>query len=360
MIDLENEFPPLKDFTYLNTASSGLIPKTVIAWRHQHDEDFLQQASLFRDDHKILIEQIRQSVSDYFKAAMDDIALIPNFTFGFNTLLDGFDPKMEFLMLKGDYPSLNWPVERREFEHRYVPIDKNLEQNIIQAFEQKPPDVFAFSLVQYISGIRLSFDFLADLKRAYPSTLLVADCTQFLGTEAFDFKTSPLDVVIGSCYKWMLSGYGNGLLFVKDTAKAKLYPKVIGFNSTEYKSFEREDAPFNRLFEPGHHDTLNHGSVAQAIAFVNSLGTENCFNALTAIKKNAMEAFVNRGLIDDFIAARKEHSSIFNLKLSSTDYYNLREAGVISSLRGDGVRMSFHFYNSTRDLDRLLQLLDAR
>ena len=73
-----------------------------------------------------------------------------------------------------------------------------------------------------------------------------------------------------------------------------------------------------------------------------------------------MEAFVNRGLIDDFIAARKEHSSIFNLKLSSTDYYNLREAGVISSLRGDGVRVSFHFYNSTRDLDRLLQLLDAR
>ncbi len=48
--------------------------------------------------------------------------------------------------------------------------------------------------------------------------------------------------------------------------------------------FEREDAPFNRLFEPGHHDTLNHGSVAKAIEFIQELGAENCFNALQAIK----------------------------------------------------------------------------
>ncbi|NQX76346.1 aminotransferase class V-fold PLP-dependent enzyme [Gilvibacter sp.] len=357
MIDFENQFPPLKEFTYLNTASSGLIPKRVIEWRSQHDQDFLSQGSIFRDDHKILIEDIRGKVSNYFGASMDDIALIPNFTFGFNTLLDGFDPKMRFLMLRGDYPSLNWPVERREFPHRYVAIDANLEQNIQEAFEAEAPDVFAFSLIQYISGIRLSFDFLSDLKRAYPNTLFVADCTQFLGTEAFDFQNSPLDVVIGSCYKWMLSGYGNGLLFVKDVAKEKLYPKVIGFNSTEYKSFEREDAPFNRLFEPGHHDTLNHGSVAKAIEFVQELGTDNCFNALQAIKANAMEAFLERGLIDQHLGDREMHSSIFNLKLNADDYYRLRDAGVLTSLRGDGVRVSFHFYNSTQDLDSLLQLI---
>ncbi|WP_435579050.1 hypothetical protein [Gilvibacter sp.] len=96
MIDFENQFPPLKEFTYLNTASSGLIPMRVIEWRSQHDQDFLSQGSIFRDDHKILIEDIRGKVSSYFGASMDDIALIPNFTFGFNTLLDGFDPKMRF------------------------------------------------------------------------------------------------------------------------------------------------------------------------------------------------------------------------------------------------------------------------
>ena len=96
MIDLENEFPPIKTFTYLNTASSGIIPRSVLAWRRQHDQDFFEQGSLFRDDHKILIEDIRQTVSSFFNASMDDIALIPNFTFGFNTLLDGFDNDREF------------------------------------------------------------------------------------------------------------------------------------------------------------------------------------------------------------------------------------------------------------------------
>ena len=357
MIDLEKEFPPLKNFTYLNTASSGILPKSVLQWRRQHDEQFFEQGSLFRDDHKIHIEEIRSTVSQFFNASMDDIALIPNFTFGFNTLLDGFDKSNRFLMLKGDYPSLNWPVERREFVHDYVSIDANLEDNIRAAFAKHAPDVFAFSLVQYISGIKLSFEFLTELKAEYPNTLLVADCTQFLGTEAFDFEASPLDVVVGSCYKWLLAGYGNGLMFIKESAKQRLYPRVIGFNSTEYKSFQREDAPFNRLFEPGHHDTLNHGTVAKSLEFINSLGAQNCFNALAAIKQNARNAFIERGLLADFIADRPEHSSIFNLKLGQSDYNRLRDNGVISSLRGDGVRVSFHFYNSTADLDQLLSLL---
>ena len=261
-------------------------------------------------------------------------------------------------MLKGDYPSLNWPVERREFPHRYVPVNEDLESNIEAAFAEKAPDVFVFSLVQYISGIRLGMDFLRNLKAKYPNTLLVADCTQFLGTTAFDFQNSPLDVVVGSCYKWLLSGYGNGLLFIKDSAKEHLYPKVIGFNSTEYKSFQREDAPFNRLFEPGHHDTLNHGTVMQALNFINGLGAQNYFDAIAAIRDSAMQAFSERGLIDEFIAKRPQHSSIFNLKLDKVAYDRLRENGVISSLRGDGVRVSFHFYNSTKDLDRLLSLID--
>ena len=54
------------------------------------------------------------------------------FSFGFNTLLDGLPRDLKVLMLKSDYPSINWAVEHRDFNVCYANIDDNLEENIVK------------------------------------------------------------------------------------------------------------------------------------------------------------------------------------------------------------------------------------
>src|SRR5690606_17553311 len=140
------------------------------------------------------------SVGSFFGCAPNRVALVPNFSFGFNTLLEGIEKTKKVLLLEGDYPSINWAVTSRDFAVRFATIDENIENNIEQAFEKDQPEVFAFSIVQYINGIKLSIEFLKALKQKYPATLFVADGTQYCGTEVFNFDNSEIDVLIASGY----------------------------------------------------------------------------------------------------------------------------------------------------------------
>ena len=357
MEDLRKHFPALESCTYLNTASNGVIPKPVIEWRRQHDMDLMNHASVFRDKHKIHIEQIRKTVAEFFNAAIAEIALVPNISFGINTVLEGLPKGQKILLLKNDYPSINWPVETRDFDVCYAKIDENLERNIEEAVAKHKPDIFMFSMVQWLNGIKIDFEFLKQLKSYHPNILLIADGTQYLGTENFSFTENAIDVVGASAYKWLTAGYGNGFIMVKEVARERIFPKTIGFNSAErFESLATETA-FIKHFEPGHQDTLNYGSLEQAMLFQEKLGREDLYQKIASISAKAKERFAEMDLLGNDTLLREKHSSIYNVKGDQALFQKLQHNNVISSLRGSGIRVSFHYYNTEDELEKLVEIL---
>jgi selenocysteine lyase/cysteine desulfurase len=357
MKDFKDLFPAAKKFTYLNTASCGLLSNSLVEWRHEHDTNLLLGASTFRDLHKAHIREIRASVGQFFSTSEANVALIPNFSFGLNTLLDGLPKGLKVLLLQGDYPSVNWPVEQRDFEVCYAKIDENLEQNIEVACEAHGPDIFAFSVVQYISGLKIDLDFLKELKSRHPNLLLMADGTQFLGTTQFNFEAHAIDVIGASAYKWMLSGYGNAFFMIKEAAQDRFSMDTIGFNSADAKFSKRNEIEFVGNLEPGHQDTLNYGSLGESIRFFESIGMKKIEHYLQQLTAIAKQEFMKLGLLDDSQARRSQRSTIFNLKGDAELFQKLKENNIICSLRGKGIRVSFHLYNSEEDLEKLLSLL---
>lgn len=357
MEEIRNHFPALASCTYLNTASNGIIPKPVVEWRRQHDFDLMNQASVFRDTHKIHIEEIRSTVSEFFGALPTETALIPNFSFGINTVLEGLPKGQKILLLKNDYPSIIWPVETRGFQVCYAEIDENLEQNIEAAVATHRPDVFIFSIVQWLNGIKIDFEFLKQLKSYHPNLLLIADGTQYLGTEHFNFAESPIDVLGASTYKWLTAGYGNGFFMVKEAEHNRIFPKTIGFNSAEQFESLPEETAFMKHFEPGHQDTLNYGSLRQALLFQNTLGKGAIYEIIRSLSEKAKARFAEMGLLKNDTLLREKHSAIFNLKGDSALFEKLKKANVICSPRGGGIRVSFHYYNTEEELEILLKIL---
>ncbi|MEL6811414.1 MAG: aminotransferase class V-fold PLP-dependent enzyme [Bacteroidota bacterium] len=357
MKDFKDIFPVTKDFTYLNTASCGLLSKPLVHWRHEHDMNLMQGGSMFRDLHKAHIKEIRAGVGRFFGTSEANVALVPNFSFGMNVALDGLSNRRKVLLLKGDYPSVHWPVESRDFEICSAEIDENLEANISEAMEQYQPDIFAFSIVQYISGILIDMDFLRKLKKRFPNTLFVADGTQFLGTTNFNFEESAIDVLGASAYKWLLAGYGNGVFLIKESAQGHMNPPVIGFNSADAVFSKKNKIEFIGHFEPGHQDTLNYGSLWESIQFMETIGKQEIENHLSALITKAKKAFERLDLLTPSVVGRKEHSTIFNLEGDAKLFQKLKENNIICSLRGKGIRVSFHFYNTDEDLDKLLSLV---
>jgi len=356
-MQIQDQFPPLKNSTYLNTPTSCLLAQEVLDWRRKHDEAFYQKGFSFRDGFEDFLKGVKQSLADFFRADSSNTFLIPNFSFGFNTLLQGLAPSERFLLLQEDYPSVNYPVERNDFTYSYVQVSESLEDDILEKIKAFKPTVFAFSLVQYISGIKLDFEFIKRLKAQYPDILLLADGTQFCGTAAFDFSASGLDVLASSGYKWMMAGYGNGFLFLNEQIKSRLFSQAKK-QQTLSESFLREKGLFSLCFEPGHQDTLVYGTLQQSVNLLTKIGVQTIEKTICDLSIQAKEAFAARGLLAEKVLKRKQHSSIFNLAISETSYQHLQEEGIVCVRRGKGVRVGFHFFNTEHDLTKLLQVLD--
>jgi selenocysteine lyase/cysteine desulfurase len=356
MKNLRKPFPVLKQYLYLNTAASGLLSEKVLEFRQDHDLDFLISGSILKEKQGELLTEVRETVSSFFNCAPNRVALVPNFSFGFNTLMEGIEKSEKVLLLDGDYPSINWAVTSREFEICTAAIDENIEHNIEDAIKEHEPNVFAFSIVQYINGIKLSIDFLRNLKEKFPDILFIADGTQYCGTEKFDFDTSKLDVLIASSYKWLNGGYGNAFMLFQENVPDKISPKSCGFNSLQGK-YKAHEGNFIGKFEPGHLDTLNFGSLNTALKFLKEIGMEQVEERVSNLSKLAKQQFSELGLLEEMVQKRDQHSSIFNIKGDTQLYNFLRGEHILCSQRGQGIRLSFHYFNTEEELDLLIKTL---
>ena len=358
MKNLRKPFPVLQQYIYLNTAASGLLSEKVFDFRQEHDLDLLISGSILKEKQGAMLAQVRETVGSFFNCAPNRVALVPNFSYGFNTLLEGIDKSKRVLLFKDDYPSINWAVTSRDFEVNFAAIDEHLERNIEEAFSEKTPDVFAFSVVQYINGIKLEIDFLKQLKQKYPATLFVADGTQYCGTEKFDFDDSGLDVMIASTYKWLNAGYGNAFLLFAENAAEKISPKSSGFNSLQGK-YKAVEGNFIGKFEPGHLDTLNFGSLNVALKFLKDVGIDLVEARINELKEQAKKELIQLGLLEEKVVNRSQHSSIFNIKGDDKLFQHLRSKDIICSQRGEGIRISFHYFNTTEEVETIIKILSA-
>lgn len=357
MKEIRKEFPALADSVYLNTAANGLLPQSVYEWRRQQDEELLNKPDKFRMQHKKIIHQTKQLLADFFDSQISDIAMVPNFSHGINMVLEGVEKGVKVLLLKEDYPTVNWPVENRDFEVIYTHIDENLESNILQTIEKHRPSVFLFSMVQWLSGIKIDFEFLRKIKSEFPDILFIGDGTQYLGTEKFSFQKSALDIMACSGYKWLTAGFGNGFLMMKENAKQKIRTFTAGFNSAPDFETGLEALPYIKHFEPGHLDSLSYGSIAQSISFVQKQGVEKCYTNILQLSTKAKTELAALGLLKKEVVNRVNHSSIFNIKAEEGLFEKLNQNKISTSPRGGGIRLSFHYYNDENDLDKLIEVL---
>ncbi|GLU42617.1 aminotransferase class V-fold PLP-dependent enzyme [Allomuricauda sp. NBRC 101325] len=357
MQHLRKKFPVLNQSIYANTASAGLLSEDLMEWRQGHDLDFLIGGSDMKNKSFAHMPQIKKTVGKFFHCKPENVALLPNFSLGFNLLLEGMQKNKKVLLLNNDYPSVNWPFETRNFDRAYVDIDEHMEERIYEKVKSDDIDIFVLSLVQWVNGVKIDLDFLKQLKKDFPNLMIIADGTQYCGQEPFHFEDSGIDILGASAYKWLLAGYGNGFFLVKDEVKNQFDLKGIGNGSVNNDASQRNNIAFCKFLEPGHLDSFNFGSMEFALDFLDEIGQEHIQSQLQKLSKKGMETFSELGLLEPFISQRKQHSTIFSIKGDEKLFNQLAAEDVVASLRGGGIRLSFHFYNTEEEIDVIGTLL---
>ncbi|WDF69409.1 aminotransferase class V-fold PLP-dependent enzyme [Sphingobacterium oryzagri] len=345
------------DLTYLNTPGNGIIPRQVHDWRRQREVAFFDLKGSLRDQQADLVNSVRQTIASTFAAKSEQVFCTPNFSFGYSTLLDRLPRTYTFLLLNEDYPSLNYPIISRGFAFHSIDITHHVEEDILQAVKKYKPDVFILSLIQYITGVKIGLDFIKTLKATFPDLLIIGDGTQFFGTEPFTFQDAGFDAIGGSGYKWLLSGFGNGFMLLGD--------RLIELLETQLRDIPRpkeamwaNKSILQTFFEPGHQETLSHGTLRQSLAFLQSQGLENIQQHVQHLSHIAHEELNNRALLLPEVALREERSTLINIQVSPTRYAEFMEAGISCFPRGTGIRIGIHLYNTEDDIHRLLRIVD--
>ncbi len=357
MNNIAAHFPVLENQIYVNTPVFGSIPEGLYKWRQEHDHDFLLHASGMRTRTLETISNTRTAVSHYFGCKRDNVALVPNFSTALNILLEGMDNKQKVLLLENDYPSVDWPFMKRGFPISYVKIDAVLEANILNAVKNEKISILVLSVVQWQNGIKIDLGFLKQLKIDYPDLIIIGDGTQFLGTTNFNFESSAFDVIGASAYKWLLAGYGCGFMLFKDTVQQQCELKTIGFNAANAIHDKRDVIRFARRFEPGHLACTTFGSLGYSLSYLAGIGKDKIEAQNQKLSEKFKIEFSELGLLQDAVVARKNHSTIFNIKGDTTLFNHLIKNNVVCAQRGDGIRMGFHFYNTEAEIDAIVAIL---
>lgn len=357
MLKYRKSYPVLNHTIYANTAAFGLLGEELLEWRQSHDLDYLIGGSSMKIDSMGLISEARELVGEFFNCNKDLVALVPNFSLGLNLMLEGLDSKEHILLLENDYPSVNWPFESRDFQISYAKIDEKLEENIKEQVRTNSVTVLALSLVQWINGIRVDLEFLKSLKEEFPQLLIIADGTQFCGAFDIDFESSGIDILGASGYKWLLAGTGNGFMLFRDSTEGRLSIKATGFNSANAVLTSKNTIPFNKHFEPGHLDSLNFGSLKRSLEILNDIGMKEITITNERLSNKAMKGFSELDLLNKDVLRRPQHSTIFNIRGDDRLYNHLFESNVVCSRRGNGIRLSFHYYNTVEDIDSILEII---
>ena len=336
-------YPLLTNTTYLNTAYVGLMSTQLAEFRRSHEEFYLKNGG---DQYKMKayddLDSMHQSFASFFGLTPDRCFGTSNFSTGIRTALSFLPKKMRILLIEEDYPSLTDAFKEKGFDSAKIAMQPQIEEAIKEKLKSEKFEILALSIVQYTSGLFIDQEYLFRLKKEYPSLIIIGDGTQFLGAHQFNFDKSPFDLVAGSGYKWLLGGFGNGIVMLSKAFVAMTSQKVESIRE---------------CFFNGHFNILGMASLDFAIREL----VQNDFQSLVKEKAALSREVKNQLIADEFlpqwVGERSTHSSIFNIKGGEELFAFLQKHNIRCVQRSSGVRVSFHFYNTENDLDKLLKTL---
>lgn len=347
------------EVTYLTTPGSGLLSRETKQWRTTRDQAFFDSNSSLREQQGATLDACRNTIAHFFNCQPDKVFLSSCFSVAFNTLLAGLPKHYKVLLLDNDYPSVNFPTVLNGFPHQFVSMDEQLETHLLDAIATFQPNVLILSVVQYISGLKIDLSFIQELKHQHPDLLIIGDGTQFLGTDHFDFSNSGFDAILCSGYKWLMAGYGNGFVLLNEKLKELLYADIQEKYSYLNNQWMNKSV-VQLCFEPGHLDTLSHGTLQQSLLQLTQWNFSDTLAYTQELIARARIELTDRKLLLDAIVNRRPQSNIFNIQIHPENYQLLLAEGIKCFPRGSGIRIGIHLYNDHTDLEKLLHIIDHK
>ena len=372
---VRGSFPVLSELTYLNTASIGLVPDSVIREAHAFEADIGARGTTGFDEdaETAVLEGARTAGARLLNAAEDNVAISTSFTEALCQVAWWLRPRapQNVVSTEIDFPSVTYVwhriAEETGIDVRLVPVlddPQAFDIERLATFVDDETAVICVSHVQYLTGHRLDLRDLSELAHSH-GAMLIVDATQSAGQVPIDVTASDVNVLITGSYKWLCSTLGAALCYLSPKVLEEFRPPFVGWRSTrtpyDLDARWKELAPSARRME---FSTMSYAAavaLGAAINYVLGLGPEKILLHNLEQTTRIIEGLDAVGAT--LLTPREEgrRAGTVSARFPGSDgeqvAAELTRRGVIVSPRVGSTRFSAHFYNDGQDLDRALDEL---
>lgn len=356
---VRGEFPALANWTFLNTATFGQLPRRAVEAVGRH---FAHRDELACDDFLDWFDdadEIRGLVARLVHCGAADVAFVPNAASALGMLMGGLDWRSgdRVVALEHEFPNnLYYPAfaERHGVEFIETPWER-----FYDALHPRTRLVL-MSTANYMTGFQPPLEEVGRALRER-GILFYLDGTQSVGAVRIDVGAVQPDLFAAHAYKWLLSPTGAGFLYVSPRTRGWLQPNVIGWRSDRrWRSVNalHHGAPeFVEAAEKYEGGMLNFPplyAMGASLELIHELGPEAIERRVLELARRIEEILIRAG---GQIAHPGSHivAARFEGRDPACIAAALKRSRVLVSARHGRLRVSAHFYNNEADLERLEQ-----
>ncbi|NUO63860.1 MAG: aminotransferase class V-fold PLP-dependent enzyme [Gemmatimonadaceae bacterium] len=361
---------------YLNNASTGPLTQRGVRAAQQIVDDRIEPFRIDDAKNFAMLERTRELVASLIGAAKGEIALMTNTSYGLNIAARALPFASGDVVLVHDreFPANVYPwlaLEKRGVTLRRIPPAGALpdEEALIAAIEREPR-VRAVS----VSWIAFSTGFRSDLRRIGAlcrerGIWFIVDAIQGLGADFLDVRECSIDIMACGGQKWLLSPWGSGFAYVRAELVPQLDPQPVGWMAVkgsddftrllDYDLTWRDDA---RRFEVITIPFQDFAGLGASLELLHELGPAAVARRVQSLATEIVRWAGSKRdvtLVTPADSARRAGIVSIVTRDSAADSARLKTAGVAHSLREGALRLAPHVYNTSAEIERALEILDA-
>jgi selenocysteine lyase/cysteine desulfurase len=376
-IDIEQlrktEFPwtATGDAIYLNTASTGPLPKRTVDAVSRFTG---LRATPHRISHELqfgTLTRSRELLARLINATPGEIGLATNTSWGINVAAWSLPLGKGDVVIgsRQEFPANVYPwmaaAKQRGFEFRM--IAEPSQDALLEAMRAPGVKAVAISWVEFASGYRFDLDAIGEECRKR-GIVFVVDAIQGLGPARLDVRACHADIVAAGAQKWLLSPWGTGFTYVRRELIPKLEPGFVSWMGVrgaddfsklvEYDMTWRDDA---RRFEFVTLPFQEFVGLNASLELFFELGIDEVV-ARTESLVSHIDSWAAANRVRSLTPRDAKHrAGIVALRVADaeTKSAQLQDAGVSHSLREGAIRLAPYFFNTEEEIDRALQLLSS-
>jgi selenocysteine lyase/cysteine desulfurase len=362
-----SRFPVFKKKIYLNSCSQGALCDAVEASLLDHIRSWHEEGSPW-DRWVGQYEAARASFARFIGAKPEEVALLSCASAGISAVASALNfsgRRRKVVMGEFEFPTMGqiWLAQQsRGAEIQFVNAQdgKIPVSGYAEAIDEQTL-IAPVTGVCFMNGARSEVP--AVVKLAHDrGALAMLDDYQDCGTRPVDVKALDVDFYVSGALKYLLSPSGIAFLYVRPELIRSLTPTITGWfgqeNPFAFDVRHFDPAASARRFEAGSPPLPNVYAVPAALDFLGGVGFD-CIAAHVAKLTQTLLA----GARDLKIKVKTAADSrgplvVLQMKDSDAAVKALAADNIVVSNRKDGLRVSFHLYNTLDDVRAVLGVLE--